>query len=118
MTTQASPLATRSDFGRTPWCWLPHAPPRWKTAVVVWLAIYPTLTLVLALIGPAIQSWPLALRTLATTVVLVPLMVYVLIPTIQRLLARWYGVPKRPAERSPQLANRSDGWSHFRGIPF
>ena len=70
------------------------APPRWKTAVVVWLAIYPALTLVLALIGSAVQPWPLPLRTLVTTAVLVPLMVYVLIPTIQRLLAPWYRARK------------------------
>jgi antibiotic biosynthesis monooxygenase (ABM) superfamily enzyme len=64
-------------------------PPRWKTAVVVWLAIYPVLTLVLWLAGPAIRDWPVALRTLALTVVIVPLMVYVLIPGLQRLFAPW-----------------------------
>jgi hypothetical protein len=30
-------------------------PPRWKTAVVVWLAIYPCTTFVLWLVGPKIQ---------------------------------------------------------------
>jgi uncharacterized protein len=64
-------------------------PPRWKTAVVVWLAIYPVLTIVLWLAGPTIRDWPVAPRTLALTVVIVPLMVYVLIPGIQRLLAPW-----------------------------
>ena len=63
---------------------------------MVWLAIYPALTLVLALIGPTVQPWPLPLRTLATTALLVPLMVYVLIPTIQRLLAPWYRIRERP----------------------
>jgi antibiotic biosynthesis monooxygenase (ABM) superfamily enzyme len=56
---------------------------------MVWLAIYPALTLILWLVGPAIRDWPVALRTLALTAVLVPLMVYVLIPVIQRLLAPW-----------------------------
>jgi antibiotic biosynthesis monooxygenase (ABM) superfamily enzyme len=32
---------------------------------------------------------PLFLRTLVLTVILVPLMVYVLVPGVQRLLARW-----------------------------
>jgi antibiotic biosynthesis monooxygenase (ABM) superfamily enzyme len=64
-------------------------PPRWKTAVVVWLAIYPCVTLVLWLLGPKIQSWPLVLRTLTITVLVVPLMVFVLIPAIQRLMAPW-----------------------------
>ena len=64
-------------------------PPRWKTAVLIWLAIYPSITFLLWLAGPRIASWPLALRTLALTAVLVPLMVFVLIPAIQRLLAPW-----------------------------
>jgi antibiotic biosynthesis monooxygenase (ABM) superfamily enzyme len=67
----------------------PAAPPRWKTAVVVWLAIYPSITFVLWLVGPTIQGWPLAVRTLGLTVVVVPLMTFVLIPGIQRLLAPW-----------------------------
>jgi antibiotic biosynthesis monooxygenase (ABM) superfamily enzyme len=32
----------------------PPSPPRWKFAVVVWLAIYPSLTLLLWLVGPDI----------------------------------------------------------------
>ena len=68
-------------------------PPRWKTAVVVWLAIYPSITLVLWLAGPRIQGWPLPVRTLAITVVVVPLMVFLLLPGVQRLLAPWLRPP-------------------------
>jgi antibiotic biosynthesis monooxygenase (ABM) superfamily enzyme len=64
-------------------------PPRWKTAVVVWLAIYPSITLILWLTGPTMQSWPLAVRTLVVTLGVVPLMVFVLIPAFQRLMAPW-----------------------------
>jgi antibiotic biosynthesis monooxygenase (ABM) superfamily enzyme len=64
-------------------------PPRWKFAVLVWLAIYPALTVVLWLASPHIIDWPLALRTLALTAVLVPLMVFLLIPALQRLLGPW-----------------------------
>jgi antibiotic biosynthesis monooxygenase (ABM) superfamily enzyme len=64
-------------------------PPRWKFAILVWLAIYPALTLLLWIAGPEIRSWPLPLRTLALTVILVPSMVYVLLPALQRLLAWW-----------------------------
>jgi antibiotic biosynthesis monooxygenase (ABM) superfamily enzyme len=72
----------------------PTMPPRWKTAVVVWLAIYPCITFVLWLAGPEMQGWPLAVRTLAITAFVVPVMVYVLIPALQRLLASWL---RRPA---------------------
>jgi antibiotic biosynthesis monooxygenase (ABM) superfamily enzyme len=58
-------------------------------AIVVWLAIYPTLTVILWVAGPTIRNWPLAVRTLALTAVIVPIMVFVLLPSLQRLLAPW-----------------------------
>jgi antibiotic biosynthesis monooxygenase (ABM) superfamily enzyme len=63
--------------------------PRYKFAVIVWLAIYPALTLTLALLSPLIATWPLFLRTLLVTAILVPAMVYLLIPGMQRLFAGW-----------------------------
>ena len=68
-------------------------PPRWKLAVIVWLAIYPVLTFLLWVVGPEIRGWPLPLRTLALTVVLVPTMVFVLLPALQQLLAAWLRRP-------------------------
>lgn len=66
------------------------APQRWKQAVLTWIAIYPTITLVLWLLGPLERfDLPLPLRTLIITVVLVPGMVFVLIPGLSRLLGGW-----------------------------
>lgn len=67
----------------------PPTTPRYKSAVVIWLAIYPALTVTLFLLSPVLTPLPLFLRTLVLTVILVPLMVYVLVPGVQRLLARW-----------------------------
>jgi antibiotic biosynthesis monooxygenase (ABM) superfamily enzyme len=64
-------------------------PPRYRQALIVWLAIYPTITLLLELGGPVIDGWPLPLRTLALTAVAVPLMVFVLLPALQRAFAPW-----------------------------
>lgn len=64
-------------------------PPRYKLAVLTWLAIYPALTLTLALLGPALAPMPLFLRTLIVTAVLVPIMVYVLVPATHRIFAGW-----------------------------
>jgi uncharacterized protein len=64
-------------------------PPRHRMAVVVWLAIYPTITLLLALTGPLTDDWPLPLRTLLLTAIAVPLMVFVLLPRLQRGLGPW-----------------------------
>jgi antibiotic biosynthesis monooxygenase (ABM) superfamily enzyme len=37
-------------------------PPKWKFAVMVWIAIYPTITFVSYLIGDVIKEWPLPLK--------------------------------------------------------
>ena len=64
--------------------------------MLVWLAIYPSLTVILWLVGPAIREWPVALRTLLLTIVIVPLMVFVLLPVLHRLLGPW---ARRPSGR-------------------
>ncbi|MFY7988822.1 MAG: hypothetical protein ACOVNP_08080 [Flavobacterium sp.] len=64
-------------------------PPKWKFAVMVWLAIYPTITLVTFLIGDYIKNLPLPLKTLIMTGILVPLMVFVLLPILRKLMSNW-----------------------------
>lgn len=64
-------------------------PPKWKFAVMVWLAIYPTITLVTFLIGDYIKNLPLPLKTLIMTGILVPLMVFVLLPILRKLMGNW-----------------------------
>ena len=51
-----------------------------KTTFIVWIAIYPAITLLLFLFGEYLNHLPVLLRTLVLTLVLVPLMVYFLIP--------------------------------------
>ncbi len=63
---------------------------KWKTAIVVWLAIYPLITAIFLAFGGQIgQINPIPLRTLVLTLVIVPFMVYILIPFVQRVLSRW-----------------------------
>ncbi len=63
--------------------------PRWKTAVVIALAIYPASLLVNLLLGPVVASLPLPVRVLVTTLILVPFMVWVGVPWLSRRLDRW-----------------------------
>ncbi|HJT63451.1 MAG TPA: hypothetical protein VJ839_01625 [Candidatus Limnocylindria bacterium] len=67
----------------------PARPPRYKQAVLTWLAVYPALTLTLAVLGPFMETWPLPLRTLLVTVLLVPIVVYVILPLLSRLFRNW-----------------------------
>ncbi|MBP6038706.1 MAG: hypothetical protein KA523_00740 [Flavobacterium sp.] len=64
-------------------------PPKWKFVVMVWLAIYPTITFVSYLIGDVIKDWPLPLKTLLMTGILVPTMVFILLPILRKLLTNW-----------------------------
>lgn len=54
--------------------------------IVVVFALVLTLNLAL---GPIIGDWPLALRLLATVILQVGLMTYVIMPPLTRALARW-----------------------------
>jgi antibiotic biosynthesis monooxygenase (ABM) superfamily enzyme len=64
-------------------------PPKWKFALVVWLAIYPTITIIFATAGPYLLQIPLLLRTLILTGVLVPFMVYLALPFLMKRLSGW-----------------------------
>jgi antibiotic biosynthesis monooxygenase (ABM) superfamily enzyme len=55
---------------------------------VTWLAAYPTITALLAVFEPlGLLDGPLPLRALPLTLVLVPLLVFVLVPALSRALA-------------------------------
>lgn len=49
-------------------------------AVTTWLVLYPSILLVSWVTGPITQEWVLPLRLLFTTVIVVPLMTFVLMP--------------------------------------
>jgi antibiotic biosynthesis monooxygenase (ABM) superfamily enzyme len=65
-------------------------PKKWKMAIVIWLAIYPLITLVFLLFGKyLVQINPLPLRTFIMTIIIVPTMVYLAMPSIQKILSNW-----------------------------
>lgn len=51
-----------------------------KKVLIVWISIYPAITVILLLFGNELNSMPVFLRTFVLTVILVPLMVHILIP--------------------------------------
>jgi uncharacterized protein len=64
-------------------------PPRWKTALVTWLAIYPTITTYFWLLSPYIAPLPIPLKTLCVTLCVVPTVVWVVLPFVQKRLRNW-----------------------------
>jgi uncharacterized protein len=72
----------------------PEPPPsrtlhRAKLALLSWLALWPLLTVILKLIGPALSSQWLPIRTLVLTAILVPTMSFVVMPRLTKLLGQW-----------------------------
>jgi uncharacterized protein len=64
-------------------------PPRYKLALLTWAGAYTVITLLLALLGPAIASWPLVLRTLVLSVTMVIALTWLIMPRLTRLFGGW-----------------------------
>jgi antibiotic biosynthesis monooxygenase (ABM) superfamily enzyme len=64
-------------------------PPRRKMALLTWPGAWALITLILWLLGPAMAMWPLPLRTLVVSVLMVLGLTWVVIPTLTRIFAGW-----------------------------
>lgn len=64
-------------------------PPRYKMAVVTWIAVFPLATAIFALTQPLLGGLPTVIRTLVFTLVMVTTMTYVVMPRMTRLFSFW-----------------------------
>jgi uncharacterized protein len=69
------------------------APPKYKLALLTWTAAYAIITLTLALLGSTMAHWPLALRTLFLSALMVATLTWLVMPGLTRLLRRWLFTP-------------------------
>jgi antibiotic biosynthesis monooxygenase (ABM) superfamily enzyme len=65
------------------------APPRYKLALLSWAGAYAVITLILAVLGPVMAPWPLPLRTLLLSVLMVVVMTWLVMPTLTRFARGW-----------------------------
>lgn len=63
--------------------------PRVKLALLTWAGAYAVILLVLAIAGPAMASWPLAVRALVLSGLMVTAMTWVIVPVMTRLSRGW-----------------------------
>ncbi|MGZ2385334.1 hypothetical protein [Rhizobium leguminosarum] len=59
---------------------------RLKTTVMVWLAVYPSVLLIIWLVGDRTQDWPMPLRVLAATLMIVPIVTNVSQPAVRKIV--------------------------------
>ena len=64
-------------------------PPRWKQAVTIWLGFFPLSLLAAITLGHLLADVNVVLRTLATTLCLTPIMTYLVLPQVTRILQPW-----------------------------
>jgi uncharacterized protein len=88
------PIRTSFVTGLESWFTLPAqpglaAPPPYKMALLTWITIFPLITAIVAITGPTLKDLPLAVRLGITTALTVPLMTWVVMPRVTRLLRGW-----------------------------
>lgn len=84
----ASPEASRTRAGDRPRTRGASAPPSThRRALLTWIAVYAAITAVQLAIGHRADGLPVPVRTLLLTLVVVPLVVYLLVPGLLRLNA-------------------------------
>ena len=65
---------------------------RWsraRLALLTWAGAYAVILLVLAIGGPAMAGWPLAVRALVVSGLMVAAMTWVIVPVMTRLFRAW-----------------------------
>jgi antibiotic biosynthesis monooxygenase (ABM) superfamily enzyme len=63
--------------------------PRAKLALLTWAGAYAVILVVLAAGGPAMAGWPVALRALVLSGLMVAAMTWVIVPAMRRLFRGW-----------------------------
>jgi uncharacterized protein len=88
------PMRTQFVTGLETWFTLPGRPaspppPPYKMALVTWITIFPLITLVVVVLSPLLKGLALVPSLAITTAVTVPIMTWVAMPLITRLLRGW-----------------------------
>lgn len=90
------------DAGCRQVTWRTEPWPRLKRTALIWLAVYPTVLTVLSLFGTHLRHWPLPLRVMGSTLIIVPIVVNVSAPLVEALLSAvqrcWVRVRQGPAD--------------------
>jgi antibiotic biosynthesis monooxygenase (ABM) superfamily enzyme len=70
-------------------------PPRYITVGFTWLTVFTLATVVFMLLDPLLGGFPVVLRTLVFTMVMVSLITYAVMPHMTRLFSFWLCLKKK-----------------------
>jgi uncharacterized protein len=95
------PMRTRFVTGLESWFTLPGRPgtpppPPYKMALLTWITIFPLITAIVLATGPLLEGVPVVPKLGITTAIAVPLMTWVVMPRVTRLLRGWLYPDHRP----------------------
>lgn len=68
---------------------MPRLTAQMKTALVTWLAIWPSITALLLVMQDALSTLPIAAQTFILTAILVPWMSFVAMPWLMKRVGDW-----------------------------
>jgi antibiotic biosynthesis monooxygenase (ABM) superfamily enzyme len=63
-------------------------PTKHQLALMIWLAVFPTLTVLNLTLGGSLQGLPIVARTFVLATIAVPIVIYGVMPHLHRLRAR------------------------------
>jgi antibiotic biosynthesis monooxygenase (ABM) superfamily enzyme len=63
-------------------------PTKHQLALMIWIAVFPTLTVINLTIGPALKDTNPVLRTFVLATIAVPIVIYGLMPRLHRIRVR------------------------------
>jgi antibiotic biosynthesis monooxygenase (ABM) superfamily enzyme len=67
----------------------PQRPSRHKLALLTWAGAYGVITVILEVLGPLMQEWPLPVRTLLLSSLMVASLTWVVMPLLARVFRGW-----------------------------
>jgi uncharacterized protein len=88
------PMHTQFLTGLESWFTLPGRPgtpppPPYKMALITWITIFPLITLVVVVLDPLLEELALVSSLAVTTAITVPIMTWLVMPRVTRLLRGW-----------------------------
>ena len=68
-------------------------PTKHQLALMIWIAVFPTLTVLNLTLGPQLRELPVVARTLVLATLAVPIVIYGVMPQLHRLRGRLLSRP-------------------------